>query len=199
MNRSPQMTTSQFKSWFCSQWLPHLCSYMLKACPTHDMCFLSHKDFPSTPVGVSRVNTLSPHHRWENPGPKLRRSSQYDTASPQLELQASGSHGCPRGWPAKWGEGSIVSRQCLTEAITFTSSLGPGVAVLWGWPWGAPRPKHSKHYQPQRLNPLCLYSLISWERISIWWQKGPEDSMDLEAKVDAFCSTWLCPQGQQAV
>lgn len=153
-----------------------------------DMCFLSHKDFHSAPWESGEL-THDPLLTDEKPQAWMWRDV--------LHMTQQWSHGSQATWlptqsPAKWGEGSTVTRQGLSETVTFPSSLRSEGAVPWGHPWephcpSVPSPICHKD------SPSCLYSFISWERIWIWLLKGPEESMGLEAKADAFCPTQLCP------
>lgn len=57
---------------------------------------------------------------------------------------------------------------------------------------GVPGPERPKSYLPQRLTLLPLLSHQLGEDMNLITEE-PGDSMVLEAKVDAFCPTQLCP------
>lgn len=66
-------------------------------------------------------------------------------------------------------EGSTVSSRCLTEAMTFTSSLGFRGSCSVRSSTGASRPVHPKPYQPQSLNPPAFTHQLA-EKIPWVWK-----------------------------
>ena len=158
--------------------------------PLVNMRFFSHKDFRRAPAGISRVDISAPlaqtrkrRHRGEeacSAGASQSPDRAAGRRSTHLHTQPAHKMREEAPSPASTSERPWPSQLSGPRGCSVRSS--PVSQALWA----------------QRLSP-CLCSLITWKRIWIWLQKGPEDSVSLRAKVDAFCPTGLCPQSQQAV
>lgn len=95
----------------------------------------------------------------------MKRSAQYDTAIPQMELQASGSHACLlRG-----------RKRCLQpvphRGYDFYQLSGVRGSCSMRSSMGASRPEHPKPYQPQSLNPPAFTHQLGEKILWVWKPK----------------------------